>query len=190
MASIGRSNRRAASAVLVVLLLIAVPGFAPGQSGGVTEGTIKAAYLYKFAGYVQWPDVAPDSTEPITIGVIGANALAEELATVTSGRKVNQRPISVRRLEAAQTLDDVEILFIGAQERGRLPGLLSTTSRMPILTVTELEGALRSGSVINFVVSDQRVRFEISLRAADSSGLKLSSRLLAVAQRVYRARPE
>jgi hypothetical protein len=193
VASIGKFKGRAASAALAVLLLTAVPGLAPGQSGDivqVTERSIKAVYLYKFAGYVQRPDVAPNSTAPITIGVIGASALAEELASVTAGRTVNRRPISVRQLEANESLDDVEILFIGAQERGRLPELLSNASRMPILTVTENEGALRNGSVINFVVSDQRVRFEVSLSAADSSGLKLSSGLLDVAQRVYRGTPE
>jgi hypothetical protein len=173
---------------LAVLLLAVVPGLARGQSGDVVraERNIKAAYLYKFAGYVQWPDIAPGSTEPITIGVLGADAIAEELASVTVGRTVNDRPISVRRLGADRALDDLEILFIGADEGGRLPELLSATGQRPILTVTELEGALTSGSVINFVVSGERVRFEISLPAADSRELRLSSGLLAVAQRVYR----
>jgi hypothetical protein len=141
--------------------------------------------LYKFAGYVQWPDAAfsrPDA--PLTIGILGADAIASELATMIAGRTVNNRTLAVRRLKAGEALTGVNILLIGRSEIARLPQLLPQLQSHAILTVTELEGALSQGSVINFILADRRVRFEISLEAAEKHNLKLSSRLLAVAQQV------
>jgi hypothetical protein len=123
----------------------------------------------------------------VTIGVFGAASLAQELAQITIGRTVNDRPIDVRRVGFDDRLDDLQILFIGAQERNRLGELFATVQRLPVLTVTESEGALAQGSIINFTLDEQRVRFEVSLYAAELSRIRLSSRLLAVAQRVYRS---
>lgn len=165
------------------------PAFAQPNDGlRVSEQSVKAAYLYKFAGYVDWPDLPPgEAGAPINIGVVGSGSLADELARITVARTVNNRPIRVRRVTADVPLDEIQVLFIGAQERNRLDDWLSQARSFPILTVTESEGALSDGSIINFTVNDQRVRFEVSLSAADGSRLRLDSRLLAVAQRVYRS---
>jgi len=151
------------------------------DSDETLEYRLKAAFLYKFAGYVQWPDAAfPRPDAPLTIGILGADAIASELATMIAGRTVNNRAVVVRRLKPGEALTGINILLIGKSESGRLPQLQSHA----ILTVTELEGALSQGSVINFILADRRVRFEISLEAAEKHNLKLSSRLLAVAQQV------
>jgi len=179
-----------------VLIVLAACGFSWAQQTDtdrpstlrVSEQSVKAAYLYKFAGYVEWPDTRPtDAPTPVTIGVFGAASLAQELAQITIGRTVNDRPIDVRRVDFDDRLDDLQILFIGAQERNRLGELFATVQRLPVLTVTESEGALAQGSIINFTLDEQRVRFEVSLYAAELSRIRLSSRLLAVAQRVYRS---
>lgn len=177
--------------ILTAAILCAVPNAGRAQPDDdlrASEQSIKAAYLYKFAGYVEWPDLpAAEPAMPITIGVLGSGSLADELAEITAGRSVNNRPIQVRRVTPGLPLDDLEVLFIGAQERRRLDQLLRPARQLPILTVTESDGALTEGSIINFTVSGQRVRFEISLVAAEQSRLRLSSRLLDVAQRVYRS---
>ncbi|MEO8464029.1 MAG: YfiR family protein [Gammaproteobacteria bacterium] len=152
----------------------------------VSERSVKAAFLYKFASYVQWPDVDAKTDAPITIGVIGATDFARELAEITANRTINSRRINVRRLTMGTSLDDLEILFIAKEEGDHLPQLLSAARDKPILTVTESDGALSSGSIINFTVDQDRVRFEISLYAAEKSQLRLSARLLAVAQGVHR----
>jgi len=149
------------------------------------EHRVKAAFLYKFAGYVEWPEASftqPDT--PVTIAVIGAEPLAAELVQAVTGRTVNDRPLTVKRLKAGESLAGVHVLFIGRSESARLPQLAQTAQPRSILTVTESEGALTQGSVINFIVTDRRVRFEVSLESAEKSGLRLSSRLLAVAQDV------
>jgi hypothetical protein len=149
------------------------------------ELRVKAAFLYKFAGYVEWPSKAFARPEtPVTIGVIGAESLAVELAQAVTGRTVNDRPVAVRRLKAGESLAGIHVLFVGRAENARLDQLAQSAQPRSILTVSESDGALARGSVINFVLSGGRVRFEIALDSAEKSGLKLSSRLLAVAQQV------
>lgn len=152
----------------------------------VTERTVKAAYLFKFAGYVEWPDGKSGASAPVTIGVLDARDMADELARITAGRLINDRPVQVRQISSSESLAGIHVLFVGDEAGDRLRELLLPVLERPILTVTESAGALASGSIINFTVDHERVRFEVSLPAAERSRLKLSSRLLAVAQRVQR----
>jgi YfiR/HmsC-like len=156
----------------------------PAAAAPPAERSIKAAYLYKFAGYVEWPDSG--GAQPLTIGVLESNEMASELARITAGRRINERPVHVRRLTGGDSLAGLHVLFVGGEDRERLDDLLEPARALPILTVTESTGALATGSVINFTIDHERVRFEVSLPAAERSNLKLSSRLLAVAQRVQR----
>jgi hypothetical protein len=87
---------------------------------------------------------------------------------------------------SVDSLDEVEILFIAREERDRSAQFLAAAQNRPILTVTESEGALSDGSIINFTLDQDRVRFEVSLYSAERSRLRLNARLLAVAQQVYR----
>jgi hypothetical protein len=174
---------------VVLAALMVFPCHAQTDEAGA-ERQVKAAFLYKFAGYVDWPEGAlgpPDA--PFTIGVLGAEPLAAELGQVVQGRKVQERPVAVRKLKAGDSLADVSILFVGKPEMPRLKPLLSTAPSRPMMVVTEADGALAQGSTINFLVTDRRVRFEISLDSAEKSGLRLSSRLLAVAQKVHTGAP-
>jgi len=175
------------SCLVVGVLAVACPArethAAERAATGVDE--VKAAFLYKFAGYVEWPpDSFAQSGVPFTIAVVGAEPLATELREVVKERTVHDRPIEVRRLESGEPLAGVHMLFVGEDQHARLEELVRTAQPRSILTVTEFEGALEAGSVINFVVSERRVRFEISIDSAEKSRLRLSSRLLEVAQRV------
>jgi uncharacterized protein DUF4154 len=194
MTQFTRSLRRASLAALLGIAAGAVgwpAGSAWSQDDPVTlEHRVKAAFLYKFAGYVDWPTASfarPDT--PVTIAVLGAEPVAEELVQAVAGRTVDGRPVMVKRLKPGESLAGVHILFIGKAESARLGQLAQTAQPRAILTVTESDGALAQGSIINFVMADRRVRFEISLDAAEKSGLKLSSRLLAVAQQVRTGTP-
>jgi hypothetical protein len=171
--------------VPVAVTAIALTGFTAGllAQTGASERSVKAAFLYKFTEYVDWPATSAQD-EPFTIGVLGSGAFADELLRMTEDRSVDQRFIQVRRLTPNDAVDDLDVLFIAAEQRGRLSELLSPARGRPILTVTESEGALADGSIINFTVMGDRVRFEISLDAAQASQLKLNSRLLAVAQTI------
>ncbi len=180
--------------LLVAAAAIALAGFILGsaaQTGasGASERSVKAAFLYKFTEYVAWPSTSATRVAPFTIGVLGSGAFADELSRMTEDRTVDRRSIRVRRLSPNDAVDDLEVLFIAADQRGRLSELLSPARGRPILTVTESEGALADGSIINFTVAGDRVRFEISLDAAQANQLKLNSRLLAVAQAIHQSPP-
>jgi hypothetical protein len=154
------------------------------------EARVKAAFLYKFAGYVEWPPAAFAAADtPLTIGVIGAETIAGELVEAVTGRTVNERPVSVRRVNAGDSLDAIHVLFVGDIDRAQLAQILQDAHARSILTVTDSSSALEQGSIINFVVIDRRVRFEISLDSARKSSLHLSSRLLAVAETVRGGTP-
>jgi hypothetical protein len=152
------------------------------------ERQIKAAYLYKFAGFVDWPDgVFPSPDTPITIAVAGSERFAAELARAITGRTINNRQLAVRHIKAGEPLADAaQILFVERQEQQRLGQFVRTARPRSVLVVSESNDALAQGSVINFIISERRVRFEISLDAAEKSRLRLSSRLLAVAEQVVR----
>jgi len=150
-----------------------------------SEQTIKAAYLYKFADYVEWPpDILGDPDVPLTIGVIADDRLARELTEMTRGRVAHGRSILVRRVTPREPLEGMHVLFVGSAGTESLPDLTAAARQHAVLVVTESGNALDLGSVINFRAINQRIRFEVSLDSADRSGLKLSSRLLAVAVHV------
>lgn len=149
------------------------------------ERQVKAAYLYKFGSYVEWPDrtfTAPDS--PIRIGVIGADALADELAQMIAGRTINGRQLEVRKLRREEPIAGLNILFIGRAGNARLAEILAAAKGQPMLTVTESDEGIAAGSMINFVVVDGKVRFEAAPKAAGMSNLNISARLLAAAYKV------
>jgi hypothetical protein len=152
-----------------------------------SERSVKAAFVYKFTQYVDWPAGVIADDEPFTIGVLGSGAYVDELLRMTEDRSVSERFIEVRRVDDDDSVDDVHVLFVAGDQRGRLGELLSAARGRPILTVTESEGALSDGSIINFTRMGDRVRFEVSLAAAEASGLRLNSRLLAVAQTIRQA---
>ncbi len=149
------------------------------------EYQIKAAYVFKFLGFVEWPSMAFAGTDaPLTVGVLGAAALADELGQVVATRRVNGRSVAVRRLHAGESPSELHVLFVARNETRRLPGILAAMKERPTLIVTEATDAAPAGSAINFVVVDNKVRFDIALAAFERASLKVSARLLTVAHKV------
>ena len=171
-------------------LAAAISSFAclAAETGDATlEMRVKAVFVSKFAGYVEWPAGAfTDAASPIVIGVAGADALAQELEQAVMGREIDGRAMRVRRLGAREAIGNCcRIVFVGRGVEGaRVSELLAMAQGKPVLTVTESEQGQLQGSVINFHAADGRIRFDISRDAADRNGLRLSSQLLAVARQV------
>lgn len=157
---------------------------------GTLERSVKAAFLYKFLGYTEFPSNAfADATSPVVIGVVGADELAAELTRVVAGRTVAGRPVQVKLFREGDTPAQVHLLFVGGGDSARVRDVLRAVKGAPMLLVTENEQGLLHGSVINFKIVDERVRFDVSLEAADRNSVKLSSRLLTVANNVYKGAP-
>lgn len=183
----GRPGRhRLLSVVLGVCnSLVAVAFLCQGDLGFAQEMVyqdeeVKAAFIYHFATFVQWPETT-QSGQVFAIAVLGADGIAAELEQFLPGRAIQDRPIAVRRLRSINDVRDAAVLFIGAGENFRLPKLIRQVEDRPMLVVTDAPNGLEDGAMINFQVVDQRVRFEISLTAAERAGLELSSRLLSAA---------
>jgi hypothetical protein len=175
--------------MVLCLACIAFPAnAAPSEeSGDAPARSVKAAYLYKFLSYVEWPPAsAGEQNSPITIGVIGADDVATELSQIMPGRTVNNRPLAVKRLKEGDPLSGIQLVFIGQMDSARIYQLLKAAQQQSVLSVTESSDALAQGSVINFMLVDGRIRFEVSLEAAEKSNLKLSSRMLAIAHSVQK----
>lgn len=183
----GFGVRGLAAAVVAIVLLASLPLTSAGAQEQVySEERVKAAFLYHFATYVNWP--ASDGVgDRFNIAVLGAEEVAEELEAFLPGHTIQGRPMRVQRLSSLDDLDGYEVLYIGADENRRLAEHLAEAASKALLVVTDTPDGLRDGAMINFRIVDDRVRFEISLRAAQSAGLEMSSRLLSAAMSVESA---
>ena len=173
----------ALSRLLAAALLFAAAGaWAQGRSA---EAQVKAAFLYTFGGFVEWPAEAfAGSGAPFVIGVMGAESVAAELEQVVAGRTIQERPVSVRRVRRGDPLGRLQILFVSEIESARLPEIAAATRGRPVLLVTESESSISRGSMINFVEIETKVRFDVAPAPAERDHLKISARLLAVARKV------
>ncbi|SPE59119.1 conserved hypothetical protein [Verrucomicrobia bacterium] len=160
------------------------------QSGraeeSMSESQVKALCLYNFAKYVEWPASAfPDSSTPITIGVLGTDALAETLRSVVKGKVLNGRPLAIQSLRTQEESRKCHVLFVSSAENKRLEEILRPIKSSPVLTVGEGGQFGQAGGMISFVVRGGKVRFEIDLGAANQTGLQISSKLLNLADAVH-----
>lgn len=168
---------------LAHVLLIATAAAAQ-VAAAPSENAVKAAFLYRFSSFAEWPTAAFDASEPsFIIGVYGNDEVATELEKIVAGRMVDGRPVVARRIRELGRDTSAHILFIGNQRDSKLRDQLAVLLG-PVLVVTEQDMGLTQGSVINLSMDQGRVRFAVSLPAAEARSLKLSARLLAVAKNV------
>ena len=152
--------------------------FARAQS--LSEYQVKAAFLYNFARFVDWPgDVARNSFD---LCILGDSPFGEVMVTIVKDKIVSGRPVVVRRIHNAGQAQNCQVLFVTASERASAQSVLETLNESPVLTVGETPGFARQGGIINFVVENEKVRFEVNVDAAERARLKISSKLLSLAR--------
>jgi hypothetical protein len=181
-------SRRASIKQMTWTLLAAVWALSPAARPAIaaesySEDAVKAAFLYRFTGYVDWPAQAAADPQ-FTIAVLDADGVASELGRLLQNRQIQNRPAQVKAIRNLRELDGAQMLYIGGSHRDDLRRLISGVAGQPVLVVAHADGGPDAGSSVNFLLIDQRVRFEISLDAAQGSGLRVASELLAVAIRV------
>jgi hypothetical protein len=176
--------------VLVLALALAAALSMPGWAGAAEpaadlESEVKAAFLYNFAKFVEWPpDAFPEPSAPLAFCVYGDDPVSASLDAVTRGETLNGRRLVVRRLRDLLQVRECHVLFISAAEKGRLPEALSALRDARVLTVGEGQGFLDKGGMIRLFLQQNRMRFDINLDAAEACALKISSKLLRLAQAV------
>ena len=168
-------------------LTVALSWLCPWNTGNADErysaASVEAVYLYRFGGYIQWPPQALSGPR-FTIAVLGDDEVAEALSRVLKDHSMGGLPTSVRRARSLHDLAGAQMVYVGDGYRGDLHEVISSLAHRPVLVVTDEVDGLDAGSMVNFVIADGRVRFEVSLTSATRAGLKISSQLLAVAVRV------
>lgn len=176
-------TRRLLSATLCGL--VACIGAPVHAMQSASETDVKAAFLYKFLSYVEWPaDRFSSAAAPIVVGVMDNERVAAALREIASEGTINGRSVAVRSVQRNESLEDLHVLFIGREANAQLGKLVSKAEDGAIMTITETDAARPQRSVIDFLLVDGRVRFAASVPAANRIGARLSSRLLAVAETV------
>lgn len=161
--------------------LLAGAAAAGAQPRQAQEYEVKAAYLYNFARFTDWPATAfPTQDAPLVVAVLGESPFGSALDAL-AGKTAKGRPLQVRRARRLDELPGVHLLFIADSERGRLPVILKALAGRPVLTVADVPQFARQGGMIQLVSAEGAVRFEINRDAALRAGLEISSRLLQLA---------
>jgi hypothetical protein len=156
-----------------------------GQDAASTEYQVKAAYLFNFAKFVEWPAGAfrtPNS--PLVICVLGSNPFGSELEGSIAGKTVGGRRLEITHLPRGLDASACQIVFIPSSEKGQVREILQRLTGTNALTVADTSGFIDDGGMINFVWEGDRVRFEANVDAAEHAHLRLSARLLTVAKLV------
>lgn len=152
--------------------------------GQTVENQVKAAFLYKFAGYVEWPAQSFDRPgSPFVIGIVDDDRFAQVLEQTIAGRGMNGRPVVVQRLRRGDVPQGLHILYVAA-DGAAVSDAIGATKGRAVLTVTDSEQGLSAGSMICFVIENNKVRFDIAPEVAEVSRLKISARLMSVARKV------
>jgi hypothetical protein len=170
----------------LMLWLVIAPHLWATDHPKPTEYEVKAAYLLNFGKFVQWPSLAEQNggAHSFFLCVLGRDPFGPVLDTTLAGETISGKNIISRHIATAQETEGCQVLFISASEEGRVNDILHSLSGTPVLTVSDLPRFTSQGGMIQFVMEQDRVRFEVNLMAAQQAGLSLSSQLLKVAVHV------
>lgn len=180
---------RRIGAVLGLLVLLAAWGMRGGPETAraaprsAAEYQVKAAFLYNFAKFVEWPAKAfAGPGDSFVIGVLGEDPFGAVLEETVRGKSVHEKPLVVKRFARVQDAVNSHVLFISSSEEGRLSQIVASLGHAPILTVGEMDRFAEQGGLIGLRVDAEKVRFDINLDAAQRTGLTMSSQLLKLAR--------
>jgi len=184
----GRLNRRLACALSA--LLIAGGGLAPAQTGSApkySEYEVKAAFLFNFMQFVEWPaDASTHAGAPLLIGVLGEDPFGSLLENTIQGETIRGRPLTIKRKRHVADLKDCQLIFVCRSEMPRLREIVGALRGFPVLTVSDAEQFCRNGGMIGLIHEGGRIRFEINQEAAERCGLTISSKLLRLARQTVK----
>lgn len=169
-----------------VLIILAVGGLVHAAEVIPKEYKLKAAFIYNFAKFVEWPaSVFPNNGSPIVIGVLGRNPFGNELLDAVRDRRIDGRSIEIKQVRTAAEAGATQILFVSAGEERNF-GALKNVLGIGVLTVGESALFAKQGGTINFNLAGDKLRFEINMAAARRSDLRISAQLLKLATSIHR----
>jgi hypothetical protein len=169
---------------LVCLGLAVLLGRLPAaEDRAVSEQQLKAAFLFNFTKFVDWPAPAKELPKaPFVIGVAGDEQFARQLEDLLGSESVHGHPIQVKNLKAAEECANLQMLFISRKAEGNLDAYLKSTAGHPVLTIGETAGSAARGAMVNLLVVSGSIKMEINLQVARQGKLEISSNLLKLAK--------
>jgi len=160
------------------------------QATRLSEYRVKAAFVYNFAKFIDWPAEAfPNGRAPLALCILGKDPFGVALETI-KGKTVKDRKLVIQHLARIEDLERCHILFISASEEKHLERILKTLKGSNVLTIGEVRQFAELGGMIHLTMKENKVRFEINVDAAERAGLKISSKLLKLAEVVRDEREE
>jgi len=179
-------RRACRTLALTAAILLALPSGLTSQT--LDTDDVKAAFLFNFAKFVEWPADAMNGASAITIGVLGSDGVNDALRTMVKDKNIGGRAITVKRTASVDEVAGLHMLFVGQGEKARIADVLKRLESMAILTVSDVDRFCEQGGAIGLVREGNHVRFEVNLDAAERARLKVSSKLLNLARRVQSAK--
>jgi len=181
--------------LLPIVLTAAATSAHAQDTEASSEYLIKAGFIYNFANLVQWPSTSfSQADSPIVIAILGEDHFGATLERVLQGKKIDGRPFLIKRFRSPSELvksvgkpKECQILYVSSSAMPHLSEAIQAVRGLPVLTIGEMPGFAKSGGMINLILEDNRVRFEVNVKAAKDADLNLSSRLLALARIVQSA---
>jgi YfiR/HmsC-like len=173
--------------IAAATFLSAAPS-ASAQQSKPEEYQVKAVYLFNFGRFIEWPDAAIKG-QTFTICVLGEDPFGRVLDTTLAGEAINNRKLVARRIGSVRDATNCQILFISSSEASRVAEIVTAMNKTGTLTVSDTPGFANKGGMIQFVLVENKVRFDVNLTAAEKEGLTISSQLLKVAANVKKEEP-
>jgi hypothetical protein len=177
------------------LMVLAVAGMLMGvpclgaQGSRPTDYDVKAAYLYNFGRFVEWPAGVAAGSDSFTVCVLGQDPFGPALDATLAGETIGGKRAAAKRISSPQEAATCQILFLSSTEENRLDQVIGVLRKEAVLTVSDMPKFSQRGGMIQFVLEGKKVRFEVNLSAVQQAGLSLSSELLKVAIAVRRSPP-
>jgi hypothetical protein len=182
-----RERMRLLCKLMAVIPLLVVSSACAQQKP--TQYQVEATYLYNFSQFVAWPPSAAATANSFNICVLGQDPFGPALANILPGETIGGKSIAATRIRTPEEAANCRVLFISSSESGRLKEILTVLRGASVLTVSDLPEFTRRGGIVQFLLVEDRVRFEVNLAAAERARLTLSSELLKVATTIRRTIP-
>jgi hypothetical protein len=172
---------------LLVGILLPVHSAVLAQPSPLTEYEIKAAFLYNFAKFVEWPsDAFKNSGDAFVIGVLGEDPFGDAIEGELKGKSIQDKKLVFKRLSDPQEAPSCHVVYVSVSEREHLDTILNKLRAAPVLTVSDMKGFIQRGGMIGLFLDKNKVAFSINQTVAESTGLKISSQLLKLAKTIAR----
>ncbi|MBA3030189.1 MAG: YfiR family protein [Desulfobacteraceae bacterium] len=173
---------------ILIGLLLMLPSSVTSAESLLPEYEIKAAFIYNFGKFIEWPEMVsgPSAPEYFHICILGKDPFGEKMNEI-EGKTIKGLTVKVSRASSIEEILDspgCRVLFISDSEINRLADILGKIKKYPILTVADLENAMDLGVMINLRTLGDRIRFEINLKAASNAGIKINSKMLKLAVKI------